>query len=60
MGADQDAVQGAVVFGVAVISTSLHSTLNTLVCVAIHRNFLLHFGFGLSMTGCRKIMRCFF
>ena len=41
MGAHQDAIQRAVVLAVAVISALLYGAFNTLVCVAIHRFFLL-------------------
>ena len=37
----QDAVQRAVVLAVAMVSALLHSTLNTLIGMAIHRIFLL-------------------
>jgi len=41
MSAYQNAVQRAVVLTVAVIGALLNSTLNTLVCIAIHKSFLL-------------------
>ena len=41
VGTHQDAVQGAVVLAVAVVSTGLHGTLDTLVCMAVHCHFLL-------------------
>ena len=41
MGAHKDAIQGAVVLGVAVISALLDSAFNTLVGMAIHKHFLL-------------------
>ena len=44
VGAHQDAVQGAVVLGVAMVSAGLDGTLNALVGVTIHVLFLLLFG----------------
>ena len=41
MGADLDAVQGAIVLILTVIPTCGNGTLNTLICVAVHRNILL-------------------
>ena len=60
MGANQNAVQRAVVLGVTVVGTGLDGTLDTLVCMAIHIHFLLHVGFAISMAGTIKIIRCFF
>lgn len=45
MGTYQDLVERAKIGTVAVISTLLHRTLDTLVCVAVHHFLLLPFGF---------------
>ena len=45
MGAHQNAVQGAIVFGITVVSTGLYGAFDALVCIAVHRFFLLYFGF---------------
>ena len=42
VGTHQDPVQGAVVLGIAMVSTLLYSTLDTLVCVTIHGSCLLY------------------
>ena len=49
MGTHHDAVQRAVVFGVAVMCAGLNGAFDALVSVAIHIHFLLYFGFGNSM-----------
>ena len=41
MGADHDAVQRAVVLGVAMVSALLDGTLDALVCMTVHIHFLL-------------------
>ena len=41
VGAHQDPVQGAVVLGVAVVGASLHGAFNALICMTVHRFFLL-------------------
>jgi hypothetical protein len=58
--ANQNAVQGAVVFGIAVISALLNGAFDALVCLAVHRCFLLLFGFGFSMPAIQKKMHEFF
>ena len=50
VGAHQDAVQGAVVFGIAVVSALLNGALDALVCLIVHVVFLLLFGFCISMS----------
>ena len=50
VGADQNAIQRAVVLSIAVISAGLNGTLDALVCIVIHSFFLLLFGFWLSMS----------
>ena len=49
VGAHQDLVQGAVVLTLAVVGTLLDGTLDRLVCIAIHNEFLLVIGFTDSM-----------
>ena len=49
MGAHQDLVQGAVVLTLAVVGTLLDGTLDRLVGIAIHNEFLLVIGFTDSM-----------
>jgi hypothetical protein len=49
VGTHHDAVQRAVVFGVAVMCAGLNGAFDALVSVAIHIHFLLYFGFGNSM-----------
>ena len=39
--ANQDAIQAAVVLGIAMVSALLHGAFNALVCMTIHRYFLL-------------------
>ena len=51
MGADQDPVQRAVVFGVTVIGTGLDSTFDALVGMVVHRISLLFAVFVHSMNG---------
>ena len=41
MGAHQDLVQRAVVFGIAVIGAGLDGAFDALVCIAVHIHFLL-------------------
>jgi hypothetical protein len=57
VGTNQDAVQGAVVRIVAVVSARLNGTLDTLVCMLVHDLFLLCFGFLNSMAQSLGIMR---
>ena len=52
MGAHQNAVQRTVVLGIAMVSTLLYSTLNTLVGMTIHRLILLLLNYKPSM--CHK------
>ena len=47
VGTDQNAVQRAVVFTVAVVGTGLHSTLDALVSIAVHKFLLLLLNSGL-------------
>ena len=57
MGAHQDAIQRAVVLAVAVISALLNGAFDTLVCVAIHRFFLLLLKFNVYIqTHLRAIL----
>ncbi len=57
MGADQDAIQGTVVFRIAVISTLLNGAFDALVCLVIHVLFLLLIGFWISMSMAVKEIR---
>ena len=41
MGAHQDSIQGAVVFGIAVVSALLNGAFDALICLAAHVVFLL-------------------
>ena len=41
MGADENAVQRAVVFAVAVVGTLLNGAFDALICLAVHNCFLL-------------------
>ena len=50
MGADHDAVQRAIVFGIAVVSAGLYGAFNALIRMAVHDSFLLLIGFGISMA----------
>ena len=52
MSAHKDAVQGAVVLGVAVIGTLLNSTFNALIGMTVHDDFLL-------FSDCKAILRNF-
>jgi len=54
MGTHQNAVQGAVVLGVAVIGTLLHGALYALVGMAAHLRFLLFCNFRDSMLPAQK------
>ena len=56
MGTHQNAVQGAVVFGIAVVSALLNGAFDALVCL-VHLVFLLLFGFCLSMHEKAKEIR---
>ena len=49
VGAHQDAVQGAVILGVAVVSALLDGAFDTLVCIAVHGLFLLLLDYGFIM-----------
>ena len=60
MSADHDAIQGAVVLSVAVMSTGLDGAFDALVCMAVHTHFLLYFGVFDSMPPKSQIMRCIF
>ena len=50
MGAHQDLVQGAVVLRLAVVCALVDSTLDRLVCIAVHNRFLLLIGYGSIMN----------
>ena len=50
MGAHQDSIQGAVVFGIAVVSALLNGAFDALICVAIHNVLPPSFEFGFSMA----------
>ena len=56
MGADQDLIQGAVVLVAAMMGTLLDGTLDTLVCMTVHRKASFEIGFGNSMGSFRKII----
>ena len=56
MGADQDLIQGTVVFLAAMMGTLLDGTLDTLVCMTVHKNASFEIGFGSSMDRFRKTM----
>ena len=50
MGAHQNSVQRAEVFRIAVVSALLNGAFNALICLVIHADFLLLFGFEISMS----------
>ena len=50
VGAYQNAVQRAVVFGIAVVSALLNGAFDAFVCLVIHVVVLLLFGFWVSMS----------
>ena len=50
MGTHQDPVQGTVVLLITVVGAGLDGTLDALVCMLVHSNFLLKIGFCHSMT----------
>ena len=50
MGAHQNPVQGTVVLLVTVVGAGLDGTLDALVCMFVHSNFLLKIGFCHSIT----------
>ena len=56
MGADQDLIQGTVVFLAAMMGALLDGTLDTLVCMTVHRKASFKIGFGNSMGPVFKIM----
>jgi hypothetical protein len=57
VGAHQDPVQRAVVFGIAVISTLLDGAFDALVCLAAHNHYPpLFFGVADSLSGIKKSM----
>ena len=60
MGTHQDAIQAAVVLGVAVISALLNSALDALVGTTVHDQFLLLLDYGLIMRLKSEFMHCFF
>ena len=47
MGAHQDLVQGAVVLTLAVVCALMDSTLNRLVCIAVHKKSSFELGMAL-------------
>ena len=57
MCAHQNAVQRAVVFGIAVVSALLNGAFNALVCLVIHVAFLLLIRFGFSMPALVREIR---
>ena len=57
MGAHQDSIQGAVVFGIAVVSALLNGAFDALVCLVVHTIFLLLFEFCFSMSAKTKEIR---
>ena len=50
MGTDQDLIQRAIICLIAVMRTLLYSTLDALVCIAIHYSRLLLFDDALSVA----------
>ena len=54
VGAHHNAVQRAVVFGVAVIGAGLDGAFDALVCMAIHNDILLFVWYSLSMNRLQK------
>ena len=50
VGTHQNLVQGAVVFGVAVIGAGLNGAFDALVCITVHVLFLLLIWYAISMT----------
>ena len=57
VGAHQDAVQGAVVLGVAVIGAGLDGAFDALVGMAVHVLFLLFVWYGLSMARNKELSK---
>ena len=57
VGAHQNPIQGAVIFGIAVIGTLLDGAFDALVCLAAHGVFLLLFGFTDSMPRGKEEIR---
>ena len=60
MGAHLNALQRAVVLGVAVVSAGCDSAGNTLVGMAVHSHFPLFTDFGISLAQNMRSMRCIF
>ena len=56
MGADQDLIQGTVVLLAAMMGTLLDGTLDTLICMTVHRKASFEIGFGSSMDRFPKTM----
>ena len=54
MSTHQDAIQGAVVLVLAVVSALLYGALDALVGMTVHSCFLLLFDYGNSMAWVRK------
>ena len=50
MGTNQDPIQGAVVFMIAVVGALLNGTFDALVCVAAHACILLFYDYSFSMA----------
>ena len=59
VGTHQDAIQRAIVLGVAMVSALLYGALNTLVGMAIHGLFLLFLIYGLIVCTKEEIIHCF-
>ena len=57
MGADQDLIQGTVVLLAAMMGALLDGTLDTLVCMAVHKKASFEIGFGNSMDRFPKTMQ---
>jgi hypothetical protein len=60
MSTNHDAIQRAVVLGVAVMGAGLDGAFDALVSMAVHTHFLLCFGVLDSMPLKLQIIRCFF
>ena len=60
VGAYHDAIQRAVVLGIAMVCTLLNGALNALVCMAIHSAFLLFLIYGLILCAISENIHCFF
>jgi hypothetical protein len=57
VGAHQNAVQGAVVLGVAVVGAGLDGAFDALVGMTVHSCILLFVWYGISMTATKKYIQ---